>query len=112
MAHGILLARVPPQEVADLLQDVFVAALGRLAELRDPEAFGPWLAAIARNRAMDHYRARREALELPPDLEAPDLTRRTEVQRGPRFSASPGTIPRGTRGSMHQIVRTLRRVTF
>ncbi len=133
MAHGILLARVPPQEVADLLQDVFVAALDRLAELRDPVAFGPWLAAIARNRAVDHYRARREALELPPDLEAPDLTRRSEVREvlvavldlpeayhetlllrfvegmtGPEIADRTGLAPDSVRVNLHRGVRLLR----
>src|SRR5207237_4862101 len=30
--------------------------------------FGGWIAAIARNRATDHMRRRREHEELPPDL--------------------------------------------
>ena len=34
MVHGILLARVPPDEVDDLVQDVFLLALRRLGALR------------------------------------------------------------------------------
>ena len=56
MVHGVLLAKVPFQEVNDLLQDVFVTALRRLRTLREPESFGAWLAAIARNRASDYHR--------------------------------------------------------
>ena len=56
MVHGILLARVPPSEVDDLVQDVFLSALRQLPTLRTPAAFGGWLAAIARNRAADHHR--------------------------------------------------------
>ena len=33
------------------MQDVFVTALERLDDLREPAAFGGWLAAIARHRA-------------------------------------------------------------
>jgi RNA polymerase sigma-70 factor, ECF subfamily len=56
MVHGILLARVPPREVDDLLQEVFLAALRQLHALRDVSRFGAWLSAITRNRANDHYR--------------------------------------------------------
>lgn len=56
MVHGILLARVPPSEVDDLLQDVFLLGLRRVRMLRDVTAFGAWLAMIARNRANDYHR--------------------------------------------------------
>jgi RNA polymerase sigma-70 factor, ECF subfamily len=56
MVHGVLLARVPIDDVDDLFQDVFLIALSRLTTLREADSFGPWLAAIARNRANDHYR--------------------------------------------------------
>jgi RNA polymerase sigma-70 factor, ECF subfamily len=56
MVHGVLLAKVPFQEVNDLLQDVFLTALRRLRTLREPESFGAWLTAIARNRASDYHR--------------------------------------------------------
>jgi len=56
VVHGILLTRVPPGEVDDLVQDVFLLAMRRLHTLRDVAAFAGWLAAIARNRAMDYYR--------------------------------------------------------
>jgi RNA polymerase sigma-70 factor (ECF subfamily) len=59
MVHGLLLAQVPHREVQDLAQEVFAAALEKIASLREAEAFGPWLATIARNRARDfHKRAR------------------------------------------------------
>lgn len=65
MVHGILLARVPRRDVDDLVQDVFLAALRRLDSLRDPEAFGPWLAMIARTRAMDYHRRSQAAASCP-----------------------------------------------
>lgn len=56
MVHGILLCRVPPREVDDLVQDVFVSALRQLHSLRDISRFGAWLGTITRNRANDYYR--------------------------------------------------------
>jgi RNA polymerase sigma-70 factor (ECF subfamily) len=56
MVHGVLLAKVPPGVVDDLVQDVFLLALRRLSTLREIGSFGSWLAAIARNLAIDHHR--------------------------------------------------------
>jgi RNA polymerase sigma-70 factor, ECF subfamily len=73
MVHGILLARVPPGEVDDLVQDVFLQALPRLNSLRDAARFGAWLAAIARNRANDYYRRSRPTTELTETLPAEQI---------------------------------------
>jgi len=56
MVHGILLARVPPREVDDLVQEVFLLALRQLHGLRDVSRFGAWLGTITRNRANDYFR--------------------------------------------------------
>ena len=56
MVHAILLARVPPAETDDLVQDVFLSAMKQLAGLRTAAAFRGWLGAIARNRAIDYFR--------------------------------------------------------
>src|SRR5512133_4046384 len=48
MVHGVLLARVAPEFVDDLLQDVFLKALTQLRGLRQDDHFGGWIAAIAR----------------------------------------------------------------
>ena len=56
MVHGILLSRVPPHEVDDLVQEVFLLALRQLPSLRDAARFGGWLATITRNRANDYFR--------------------------------------------------------
>ena len=53
LVHAILLGRVPRRDVDDLVQEVFIAAYTRIRELRDPAAFGGWIATIARNRATD-----------------------------------------------------------
>jgi RNA polymerase sigma-70 factor (ECF subfamily) len=58
--HGILLARVSHADADDLAQDVFLKAMRRLATLRDPGAFGGWIAAFARNAATDLGRRRRK----------------------------------------------------
>src|SRR5438045_6031478 len=59
MVHGIVLARTSRTDVDDVVQDVFLVALERLADLREPAAFGGWLGAIARHRATDHGRRQR-----------------------------------------------------
>jgi RNA polymerase sigma-70 factor (ECF subfamily) len=74
MVHGILLARVPYGEVDDLVQDVFLVALRKIDSLRDAAAFGPWLAMITRNRAMDFHRRSRDTTELSDDLPAANVT--------------------------------------
>ncbi len=58
LVHGILLARVPPWDAEDLAQEVFLNAMRKLAGLREPAAFGGWLAALARNRAVEFHRTR------------------------------------------------------
>jgi RNA polymerase sigma-70 factor (ECF subfamily) len=68
MVHGILLANVPREEADDLVQDVFLMAMGRISALRDPRCFGAWLSAIARNLAKDHYRRLKPTDPLMDDL--------------------------------------------
>lgn len=68
MVHGILLARVPASDVDDLVQDVFLRAMPKLCDLRDAARFGPWLAAITRNRANDYYRQTRAVAALTESL--------------------------------------------
>ena len=70
MVHGILLGRVPPCEVDDLVHDTFLQALRQLHTLRDSTRFGAWLAAITRNRANDYHRRAVEEVELPENLSA------------------------------------------
>src|SRR5580765_4076516 len=70
MVHGVVLARVARTDVDDVVQDVFMTALDRLGDLRDPAAFGGWLAAIARHRATDHARKTVTTDELTQDTVA------------------------------------------
>lgn len=137
MVHGILLARAPRSEVADLLQDVFLLALQRLEALRDPAAFGGWLVRIARHRAADYHRVRRDTLPLPDgdipqaavepesgDGEAeraldivrslPEAYRETLVLRlvegltGPEIAARTGLTPASVRVNLHRGMKLLR----
>jgi RNA polymerase sigma-70 factor (ECF subfamily) len=68
MVHGVLLAKVPTDDVDDLVHDVFVQALRRLSTLRETGSFGAWLAAIARNLANDYYRRSVPQEELKEDV--------------------------------------------
>ena len=70
VVHGLLLTKVPREEADDLVQEVFLIAMRRIAALRDPNKFGAWLSAIARNLANDHYRRLRPTdslMEDPPE---------------------------------------------
>src|SRR5436305_8300471 len=64
MVHAVLLAHVAYGDAEDLMQSVFVQALQRLPELREPGAFAGWLSAIARHIAADHYRRNRNIVEM------------------------------------------------
>ena len=48
-----------PDDVEDLLQEVFLKALQKLHTLDDPARFTSWVYAIARNAGLDHVRARK-----------------------------------------------------
>jgi RNA polymerase sigma-70 factor, ECF subfamily len=132
MVHGILLARVPWGEVDDLLQDVFLTAFKRIHTLREAGAFGGWLAMIARNRAVDFHRRKRETEELPENLaqrssvdpevaEAlrlirtlPEAYRETLVLRlvegmtGPEIAERTGLTPASVRVNLHRGMKQLR----
>ncbi|MDQ3684804.1 MAG: sigma-70 family RNA polymerase sigma factor [Acidobacteriota bacterium] len=132
MVHGILLARVPFDEVGDLVQDVFLVAFRKLATLRDEASFGGWLAMIARNRAMDFHRRAREtealSEELPqratPRREAAEVLevirslpeaycetlvlRLVEGMTGPEIAERTGLQPDSVRVNLHRGMKLLR----
>lgn len=72
MVHGILLAHVSYTDAEDLVHDVFLRAMQQLPSLREPGAFGGWLAAIARRSAIDLHRKCRPALDGQAPLESAD----------------------------------------
>jgi RNA polymerase sigma-70 factor (ECF subfamily) len=137
MVHGVLLARAPYSDVDDLVQDVFLLALRRLPSLRDPNSFGAWIAAIARNRAHDFHRRSREDVELTEDVCAqedlsraapeadaasalgairslPEAYRETLILRlvegmtGPEIAARTGLTPGSVRVNLHRGMQQLR----
>ncbi len=85
MVHGILLGLLGPERAEDLVQEVFLKALKRVRELREPDHVGSWLAAIARNAGKDALRAARPERPLedgqdpvenpPPRMEAIEVLR-------------------------------------
>ena len=137
IVHALLLARVPRGDVDDLVQDVFLAAWKRLADLRDPAAFGGWIAMIARNRATDAHRRTAELVELPENLPGPggaspsetdadaaaalDAIRRlpeayrdtlmlrlVEGMTGPEIAERTGLTPASVRVNLHRGMKLLR----
>ena len=132
LVHGILLARVPRAEVDDLVQDIFFHAFKKLHTLRDAAAFGPWIAMIARNRAVDFHRRSRDTVEINDDLRGsdthdsraaeilelirnlPEAYRETLVLRlvegmtGPEIAARTGLTAASVRVNLHRGMKMLR----
>lgn len=132
--QAVLLARLPRTQVDDLVQDVFLHAMTRIAELRDPAAFGGWICTLARRQAIDHYRSQpaetplveRTASGASPEVAAeaaaavaaiqdlPDAYRETLALRlvgglsGPEIAAATGLTPESVRVNLHRGFRLLR----
>src|SRR5690349_5519722 len=134
VVHALLLARAAREQVEDLVQDVFLTAWRRLDDLRDPAAFGGWIAMIARNRATDAHRRAPEFVELPATLAGrgaaadeaeahaaldairalPDTYRETLMLRlvegmtGPEIAERTGLTPASVRVNLHRGMKLLR----
>ena len=132
MVHGIVLARVPRDEAADIVQEVFLAAYKNLHTLRDKNAVGAWLAMIARNRATEFYRQAKPTEELPEDFKGkddskaeareiltticalPETYRETLVLRlvegmtGQEIAERTGLTPESVRVNLHRGMKILR----
>lgn len=52
-------------DAEDVLQEVCIAAYRKFSQLRNPDAFRPWLLSIARNKCNDYFRRRAAVLEIP-----------------------------------------------
>lgn len=60
--------RLPSQADADdVLQEVYLTAFRRFGQLKDRNAFRPWLLSIARNKCNDYFREKARSLEIPID---------------------------------------------
>ncbi|MCU1280759.1 MAG: sigV [bacterium] len=136
MVHAILLARLPPSDAEDQVQEVFLVAWKKLGQLEDPSLFGGWLGTIARNRAVDWYRRRRPTEALPDALldghgasssdvaeahnvmaaihSLPEAYRETLVMRlcegmsGPEIAEVTGLEPGSVRINLHRGMKLLR----
>jgi RNA polymerase sigma-70 factor, ECF subfamily len=135
MVHAVLLARVPPADVDDLAQEVFLQAWRQLHSLRDPLAFGGWLRQIALHRSADHLRRGHHTEDLdspgasaaavaPNDEQAwfllaevrrlPEAYRETLVLRfvegftGPEIAELTGLTAGSVRVNLHRGVELLR----
>jgi RNA polymerase sigma-70 factor, ECF subfamily len=71
MVHGVLLASAQRDDVPDLLQEVFLRALRQLHTVREPAAFGGWIATMARNDAHMHHRSTRPTEKLSDQVAGP-----------------------------------------
>jgi RNA polymerase sigma-70 factor (ECF subfamily) len=132
LVHGILMSHVSYQEAEDLMQDVFLKALDRLASLRDPYAFCGWLIAITRRTATDHQRNKKPEVEVhdeiigrtPPDARAfsimsairslPECYRESLILRlvegmtGPEIAVKTGLTPESVRVNLCRGMKLLR----
>src|SRR5436309_2320334 len=114
------------------LPRAIVLALRRLHTLRNDDAFGPWLAMIARNRAMDYHRRQRPTAELPEEVaggdpveteafavlaavkQLPEAYRETLILRlvegmsGPEIASRTGLTPASVRVNLHRGMKQLR----
>jgi RNA polymerase sigma factor (sigma-70 family) len=61
VAYGVL---CDAATASDAVQDGFIRAWQRLADLREPDRFGTWLCGIVRNVAVDYLRRRKPAESL------------------------------------------------
>lgn len=74
-----------PNDVEDILQEVFLKVHASLGTLRDRNHLSPWLYRIARNTIIDHYRTRRTY--VPATDELPDEKMEDEESPSRRIAA-------------------------
>ncbi len=135
MVHGILVARVSTHEAKDLTQDVFLIAMQKLPTLEQDQAFGGWLAQIARTHAARHHRDHPVHDQLPEEIghasgdasAAPDVRKVLEALRelpeayaetlilrlvegltGPEIAERTGLSPGSVRVNLHRGMELLR----
>lgn len=135
--HAVLLARLPVEDAQEAVQEVFLAAHRRLVDLREPDAFGPWILAIARNAAASRIRDRRRRptseslrdLAVPGESREdgalrervialirglPEAYRETLVMRlvdgmsGPEIAEATGLTPASVRVNLHRGLEMIR----
>jgi RNA polymerase sigma-70 factor (ECF subfamily) len=102
--HALLLLSMPRAEAEDLTQDVFLRAMAKLGELRDPAAVGAWLCAIARNEAATRARQRgrmdRRLSELAHEKPAPSSSGATPPLDGEQVLGHVRKLPEAYRETL------------
>ena len=61
----------------EVSQDVFIQAMEKIGQLRQPECFGAWLRAIARRMTINQQSRNRSCLSLVPEMLPEDLSKAT-----------------------------------
>jgi RNA polymerase sigma-70 factor (ECF subfamily) len=106
IAYGVLQNRT---EAEDVVQDTFIKAWKSRWRVRDPEKFPAWLATIARHRARDVARHRRdhplvdEFEEIADDLSANQDEAEREAHLGSRIHCALAALP-----EIHRLAISLR----
>jgi RNA polymerase sigma-70 factor (ECF subfamily) len=122
--NAILVSKVPHLAVEDLIQEVFAEAWRKLDQLQELSSFGPWVAAIARNKAADYHRRRMRTVSLEsisePLLEAlrqlPEAYHETLALRfvegftGPEIAEITGLTHGSVRVNLSRGVQMLREI--
>lgn len=134
MVYAIALGSLDPASADDVVQEVFLRALRNLQRLRSPEAFGGWLATIARNTVRSVFRTRaldvadapepaiepqygaqldaRAALDairaLPRAYRETLMMRLVQGLTGPEIAERTGLTPASVRVNLHRGMKMLR----
>ncbi len=135
VVNAVSLARVPIGDAADLVQEVFAAALRRIDTVREPEKIAGFLVGLARRIAAGYWRNRRptEELgdadiavaedasdktlagqvlshirELPEAYRLPLILRLVEDMTGPEIAEATGLTPGSVRVNLHRGMKQLR----
>lgn len=137
MVHSVAMSMFPVDQAADVVQEAFLRAMRQLRRLRDPNAFGAWIATIARNVALDLRRAglgrvdmdmeeeptrpetqhdemeARAALRairsLPKAYREPLIMRLVQGMTGPEIAERTGLTAPSVRVNLHRGMKLLRR---
>jgi RNA polymerase sigma-70 factor (ECF subfamily) len=74
-------ARVSDDASADdILQDIFLKIQTKLGQLEDGSKVQSWIFLMARNAVIDHYRLRKETVEVPESLVADDAADDADIE--------------------------------
>lgn len=133
LVHAIHLGRTPHALAEELTQETFQVAFARLPQLREPERFGPWIAAIARRHTVrpqpshatldgrddpsgeagpddvvEAARVLHAVRKLPEAYRETLLLRLAEGMSGPEIAALTGLTPASVRVNLHRGMARLR----